>query len=114
MQHFLSQLLFAALAFAAPIADETVKATAGGNAWQYGTGGGILGLIVLILDVIVFGSCSPSPSTYEPCTDSSFAYSRSHQIQPSSLAQAALVAPGLYLPHRRSHSVLAVLRPLCS
>jgi len=57
MQLFLAQLFFAALALAAPIADETAMAKAGGNAWQYGTGGGILGLIVLILDIIVFGSC---------------------------------------------------------
>ncbi|KAJ9129561.1 hypothetical protein NKR19_g10311 [Coniochaeta hoffmannii] len=54
MQLFLAQLFFAALALAAPIADETAMAKAGGNAWQYGTGGGILGLIVLILDIIVF------------------------------------------------------------
>lgn len=56
MQLFLAQLFLAALALAAPIADGSVSATAGGNAWQYGTGGGILGLIVLILDIIVFGS----------------------------------------------------------
>ena len=49
---FISQLFLAALAFAAPIDKGTVSAT--GNAWQYGTGGGILGLIVLILDIIVF------------------------------------------------------------
>jgi len=54
MQHFLAQLFLAALALAAPIAEEAVAATAGGNAWQYGTGGGIIGLIVLILDIIVF------------------------------------------------------------
>ncbi|OIW23749.1 hypothetical protein CONLIGDRAFT_685984 [Coniochaeta ligniaria NRRL 30616] len=54
MQYFLAQLFLAALALAAPIAEDAVVATAGGNAWQYGTGGGILGLIVLILDIIVF------------------------------------------------------------
>jgi len=59
MLNLLAQLLFAVLALAAPIADEVVINTAGGNAWQYGTGGGILGLIVLILDIIVFGSCIP-------------------------------------------------------
>jgi hypothetical protein len=58
MQFFLAQLFLAALALAAPMGDETVVATAGGNAWQYGTGCGILGVIVLILDIIVFGSCS--------------------------------------------------------
>lgn len=45
MQLFIAHLFLASLALAAPIADETVTATAGGNAWQYGTGGGILGLI---------------------------------------------------------------------
>ncbi|KAK1749343.1 hypothetical protein QBC47DRAFT_395975 [Echria macrotheca] len=47
---FLTQLCLASLALAAPI-DGEVKTT---DAWQYGTGGGILGLIVLILDIIVF------------------------------------------------------------
>lgn len=56
MQQFIAQLLLATLALAAPVAEGTVAATAGGNAWQYGTGGGIIGLIVLILDIIVFGS----------------------------------------------------------
>jgi hypothetical protein len=62
-QLFLAQLLFGAMALAAPLADKTVTATttAGGNAWQYGTGGGIIGLIVLILDIIVFGT-SHSPA----------------------------------------------------
>ncbi|PKS08725.1 hypothetical protein jhhlp_004778 [Lomentospora prolificans] len=45
----LLQLLLASFAFAAPI-----EAADHGNAWQYGTGGGIIGLIVLILDIIVF------------------------------------------------------------
>ncbi|PSS00687.1 hypothetical protein BD289DRAFT_450253 [Coniella lustricola] len=45
------QLSLAALAFAAPIAGE-VSATS--NTWQYGTGGGILGFIVLVLDILVF------------------------------------------------------------
>lgn len=68
MQLFLLQLFLTALAVAAPVADQTVVTTAGGNAWQYGTGGGILGLIVLILDIIVFGSFFPRlalpPSVY--------------------------------------------------
>ncbi|CAI4214478.1 unnamed protein product [Parascedosporium putredinis] len=55
--NILLQLLLASLAFAAPI--ETADH---GNAWQYGTGGGIIGLIVLILDVIVFSlQVQPSP-----------------------------------------------------
>lgn len=47
------QLCLAALAFAAPIADETMTAT-WSNAQQYGTGGGIIGFIVLALDIIVW------------------------------------------------------------
>ena len=48
------QLCLAALAFAAPLADETVTTT--GTPMQYGTGGGILGFIILILDIIVFST----------------------------------------------------------
>ncbi|KAK6836662.1 hypothetical protein PG990_014131 [Apiospora arundinis] len=44
------QLCLAALAFAAPLADETMKTT--GTPMQYGTGGGIIGFIILILDII--------------------------------------------------------------
>ncbi|KAK3369931.1 hypothetical protein B0H63DRAFT_485790 [Podospora didyma] len=51
---FIAQLWLAALAMAAPLADGTVSTAGHGNTWQYGTGGGILGLIVLILDIIVF------------------------------------------------------------
>ncbi|KAI1844472.1 hypothetical protein JX265_010033 [Neoarthrinium moseri] len=47
------QLCLATLALAAPIAGE-VTATGHGDAWQYGTGGGIIGFIVLVLDIIVF------------------------------------------------------------
>ncbi|SPN96653.1 uncharacterized protein DNG_00174 [Cephalotrichum gorgonifer] len=50
-------LLHLCLAFcvsAAPVTDEVLATTSGDNAWQYGTSGGIIGLIVLILDIIVF------------------------------------------------------------
>lgn len=52
----LINLSLISLSLAAPMVpgDELTLAT-NGNAWQYGTGGGILGLIVLILDVIFFG-----------------------------------------------------------
>jgi hypothetical protein len=49
MLHLLFSLL--ALVAAAPIEAETVGH---GNSWQYGAGGGIIGFIVLILDIIVF------------------------------------------------------------
>ncbi|KIW13036.1 hypothetical protein PV08_08223 [Exophiala spinifera] len=44
-------LLFTMLASAAPVGDETVTVT--DHAVRYGTGGGIAGLIILILDIIV-------------------------------------------------------------
>jgi len=56
---FFLQLWLAQLAFAAPAAP--ISAESIDNSWQYGTGGGILGFVVLILDIIVFG-VSPAPS----------------------------------------------------
>ncbi|CAD6446525.1 34b6a205-fad3-48a6-926b-be6a0e883212 [Sclerotinia trifoliorum] len=46
---FLLQFFFFALTFAAP-----VEIAGHGNAWKYGSGGGVIGFIVLILDIIVF------------------------------------------------------------
>ncbi|OHE99618.1 hypothetical protein CORC01_04976 [Colletotrichum orchidophilum] len=54
LTNFLLQLCLALLAVAAPASDPVVGAAAHGNTWQYGTGGGILGFIVLVLDIIVF------------------------------------------------------------
>lgn len=48
------QLWLASLVAAAPVAGEVTAN--GNNAWEYGTSGGIIGLIVLILDIIVFGT----------------------------------------------------------
>lgn len=45
----LLQLSLFSLAAAAPITTESH-----GNAWHYGAGGGVVGFIVLILDIIVF------------------------------------------------------------
>lgn len=50
--HLILQLALASLAWAAPMSIES-------NSWQYGTGGGIVGFIVFILDVIFIGK-SPS------------------------------------------------------
>nr|POE58988.1 hypothetical protein CFP56_24258 [Quercus suber] len=44
----------ATLALAAPLANEISASQNGGNAWKYGTGGGIIGFIVLFLDIIVW------------------------------------------------------------
>lgn len=85
-QYFLAlllQLSLAALALAAPVAQE-VSATTAGNSWQYGTGGGVLGFIVLVLDILVFSMSArrllllqlsasqlhPHASRNDPCADS--------------------------------------------
>ncbi|KUI54991.1 Cardiolipin synthase [Cytospora mali] len=47
------QLCLATIAIAAPVAQDITASTAN-NSWQYGTGGGVIGFIVLILDIIVF------------------------------------------------------------
>jgi hypothetical protein len=49
------QLCLASLGLAAPVSTEALE-----NSWQYGTGGGLIGLVVLILDIIVFGAFNPS------------------------------------------------------
>ncbi|KAJ4390818.1 hypothetical protein N0V93_004416 [Gnomoniopsis smithogilvyi] len=51
--NLLLQFSLAALALGAPVVQD-VSATTAGNSWQYGTGGGIIGFIVLVLDIIVF------------------------------------------------------------
>jgi len=51
----LLQLLLFSLAAAAPITTESH-----GQAWHYGAGGGVVGFIVLILDIIVFVEVLPS------------------------------------------------------
>ena len=57
------QLCLATLAFAAPIAEETFATTS--NSLGYGTGGGIVGLIILVLDILVFGTSNyPGARTF--------------------------------------------------
>lgn len=53
------QLLLAGVGLAAPVSD--VSAEGMSNSWQYGTGGGLLGLVVLVLDVIVFSTFIQEP-----------------------------------------------------
>ena len=55
---FFLQLWFSALVFAAPVVQEVSTTTA--KPWHYGTGGGILGFIVLVLDIIVWSMQPPS------------------------------------------------------
>ncbi|KAK3678140.1 hypothetical protein LTR78_002236 [Recurvomyces mirabilis] len=50
----LFQFCLAALAAAAPLATENAHVLGMNSSQQYGTGGGVLGFIVLILDIIVW------------------------------------------------------------
>ncbi|KAK6352086.1 hypothetical protein TWF730_008917 [Orbilia blumenaviensis] len=52
MLFFILTALLSSLALAAPVSDEII--TIQENAWGYGAGGGIVGLIIFILDVLVF------------------------------------------------------------
>ncbi|KAJ3573325.1 hypothetical protein NPX13_g4744 [Xylaria arbuscula] len=54
ISYILLQLCLAAWAIAAPFAEDAVTTTTTKTPWQYGAGGGIVGFIVLILDIIVF------------------------------------------------------------
>lgn len=56
LSNILLQLCLASLGLAAPISTQTLD-----NSWQYGTGGGLVGLIVLILDIIVFSAFGNPP-----------------------------------------------------
>ncbi|EAQ87123.1 predicted protein [Chaetomium globosum CBS 148.51] len=49
LSNIILQLCFASFGLAAPVSTEALD-----NSWQYGTGGGLIGLVVLILDIIVF------------------------------------------------------------
>ncbi|KAK6538399.1 hypothetical protein TWF694_011276 [Orbilia ellipsospora] len=49
---FLLTALFTSLAMGAPVGDELVHIQ--DTAWGYGAGGGIVGIIIFILDVLVF------------------------------------------------------------
>ena len=102
------QLWMAFVAVAAPVAEQAVTGPHHGNAWQYGTGGGIIGLIVLVLDIIVF-STSPSSSTNRTCANC--CSSRGLQVEPPPVLQDPVVSPGLPLPHPRYHHLLALLEP---
>ncbi|KAH8766336.1 hypothetical protein F5882DRAFT_413924 [Hyaloscypha sp. PMI_1271] len=49
-----SSILLNLLLVSFAVAEETLSATTHGNTWKYGTSGGVLGFIVLILDILVF------------------------------------------------------------
>lgn len=56
----LNSLLLNLLLVSFAVAEETLTTTVHGNAWKYGTGGGLLGFVVLILDIMVFSTLFPS------------------------------------------------------
>ncbi|KAF4466856.1 Cardiolipin synthase [Fusarium albosuccineum] len=100
------QLWLATLAFAAPIADDAVSATSA-KPWHYGTGGGIIGFIILILDIIVWSTSPLFASHHLPLT----LRSRGPPVEPASGTQAAVVPRRLHLPPRRHGHLLALLEP---
>jgi hypothetical protein len=131
LQSVFLQLFLAAIAFAAPVAIES-------NAIGYGTGGGIVGLIVLVLDVLVFSKplspclspLVPTPaffylSGYESSHHANHSiytrqdlpltllshYSRGPQIEPPCRPQVIVVLGRLPLPDYRNDYLLPVLEP---
>jgi hypothetical protein len=54
-QNALSMLLNLAL-ISLVAAEETLTTSSHGDAWKFGTGGGVLGFIVLILDIMVWST----------------------------------------------------------
>jgi hypothetical protein len=123
----LLQLSLFSLAGAAPITTESH-----GNDWQYGAGGGVVGFVVLILDIIVF-STYPSHAA-SPCsivivvfmTGTLVLYvslqnkadvpvtSRSTAIQPSSSEQGLVVLARFLVPYRWNDYLLALLESRCA
>lgn len=61
-----SSLLLNLLLVSFAMAQETVSTSNHGNLWAYGTSGGVLGFIVLILDIMVFSKLSPSSLPFHP------------------------------------------------
>lgn len=64
MFNILLQLCLAALCYAAPISDESLTTMSSNT--QYGAGGGVVGFVVLILDILVWSKCAHISSC--PCT----------------------------------------------
>jgi hypothetical protein len=56
----LISMLIQASLFALAAASETLTTTNHGNAWKYGSSGGVVGFVVLILDIIVFSMSTPT------------------------------------------------------
>ena len=91
--------------FSLVMAEETLTAASHGNAWKYGSGGGIVGLIVLVLDVIAFSTSLIFLSYIfvlrhlrEPKLIL-LPRSRNPKVWPPTPQQAPLVSPRLPLPN---------------
>ena len=99
------QLCLAALCSAAPFT--TQDATT-----QYGAGGGVIGFIVLVLDILVWSkSCSHSTSPQPSSKMLTSTSSRGPQVVPPRQPQTPLVCPCLHLPHWWHRHLLAPVRP---
>lgn len=116
------QLCLAAVAFAAPLADHQIKTLGMNPGQQYGTGGGIVGFIVLVLDIIIWSKflspllavcCDSSPSCSLPPRTGLLTsiYSRGPQVQPPAEPQDPVVCACLHLPGRRRSCVLGAFGP---
>lgn len=102
------QLCLAAFTFAAPIeSDPTFTIQA--DAWQYGTGGGILGFIVLVIDVLAWSESLWLLTQREEIL--TLLCSGNPQIEPPPASQDPLVCPDLHPTGRRCHHLLALCRP---
>ena len=103
----LLQLSMFMLAEAAPMTVQSAKP------WQAGTGGGIIGFIVLVLDIIAWSKQQPRPPR-RACRASFKANtccSRDLQVQPPRPQQGALGTRRLPLPRRRHDHLLPLLQP---
>jgi len=106
MFFLLLQLWLAATTLAAPIADPEISTMS--SAANFGTGGGVIGFLVLVLDVLVWSTPCPSiPSSLRLLTSTS----RALQVQPPAHSQDPLGTPRLHLPGHRRHRILLPLRP---
>jgi len=86
--NMISSLLFNLLLVSFAMADE-MAASAIDNTWKYGTSGGVLGFIVLILDIVVFSTflsplliCNPF-TIFPPCLDRLFHSPAADQLYPA-------------------------------
>lgn len=115
LSNIILQLCFASFGLAAPVSTEALD-----NSWQYGTGGGLIGLVVLILDIIVFGTSmlfSFSRVNLHLMSNHDrmltlLPNSRGPQVEPHARPEAHLVPGRLPIPRYRHDRLLSLLEPL--